>query len=87
MTRRSKSPDPCALRADASFCREFAARIGLAHEALDVTTPQRQSFAQVCADKPLRPRKPQLPPDIGLFSDDADQLDLVEMFMDPTNEE
>lgn len=60
------------------------------HSELPVTTPQRRSFAQVCADKPLRPRKPQLPADHGLFSDDALQLDLtriVEMFMDPSNEE
>ncbi len=28
----------------------------------------------------LKPAKPQEPCDIGLFSDDADQLDLVEMF-------
>ena len=30
---------------------------------------------------------PQKPCDHGLFSDDADQLDLVEMFQDPTNGE
>ena len=30
--------------------------------------------------------KPQQPCDIGLFSDDANQLDICEMFMDPTNE-
>jgi hypothetical protein len=34
----------------------------------------------------LKPRKPQEACDIGLFSDDADQLDLVEMLMDPTND-
>lgn len=34
----------------------------------------------------LRPSKPQLPADVGLFSDDADQLEMtVEMFM-PVNE-
>lgn len=32
---------------------------------------------------PIKPAKPQQPCDIGLFSDDMDQ---VEMFMDPTNE-
>lgn len=32
-------------------------------------------------------RKPQQPCDIGLFGDDAAQLDLVEMFQQPTNEE
>ena len=39
------------------------------------------------AAAPIKPRKPQVPCDIGLFSDDADQLDLVEMFMDSTEEE
>lgn len=34
----------------------------------------------------LKPAKPQQPCDIGLFSDDANQLDLCEMFMDPTND-
>jgi hypothetical protein len=33
----------------------------------------------------LKPRKPQLPADHGLFSDEANQLDLVEMFQSPTN--
>lgn len=30
--------------------------------------------------------QPQKPCDHGLFSDDRDQLDLVEMFQEPTNE-
>ena len=34
---------------------------------------------------PTRAPKPQLPCDHGLFSDECDQLDLVEMFQDPTN--
>ncbi len=34
----------------------------------------------------LKPAKPQQPCDVGLFSDDAAQLDLVEMFQEPTNE-
>jgi hypothetical protein len=36
---------------------------------------------------PLKAPKPQQPCDIGLFSDDRLQLDLVEMLMDPTNSE
>ncbi len=36
--------------------------------------------------KPLMAPKPQQPCDHGLFSDEALQLDLVEMFMDPTND-
>ena len=39
-------------------------------------------LAQRYADQPLRPAKPQLPADHGLFSDEANQLDLIEMFMD-----
>ena len=35
---------------------------------------------------PMRPGKPQAVCDIGLFSDDADQLDLVEMFQDPAED-
>jgi len=34
----------------------------------------------------LKPAKPQKACDHGLFSDDAAQLDFVEMFMEPTNE-
>lgn len=33
-----------------------------------------------------KPSKPQKACDIGLFSDDAAQLDLVEMFQEPTND-
>ena len=35
---------------------------------------------------PIKPAKPQLPPDIGLFSDDHLQLDLVEMLQDPAED-
>ncbi len=34
----------------------------------------------------LKPAKPQKPMDVGLWSDDAAQLDLVEMLMEPTND-
>jgi hypothetical protein len=34
----------------------------------------------------LKPAKPQLPADIGLFSDDHLQLDLVEMLQDPAED-
>ena len=34
----------------------------------------------------IKPAKPQAPCDHGLFSDEANQLDLVEMFQEPTNE-
>jgi len=32
------------------------------------------------------PRKPQQPMDVGLFSDDAHQLDLIEMFQQPVED-
>lgn len=38
------------------------------------------------AAAPIKPAKPQKACDIGLFSDDADQLDLVEMFQDPVDD-
>jgi hypothetical protein len=45
------------------------------------------SLARLKARQPLRPTKAQKPCDIGLFSDEADQLDIVDMFMDSTEEE
>jgi hypothetical protein len=47
----------------------------------------RTGLAMKRAAEPLRPSKPQKPMDIGLFSDEASQLDLVEMLQPPTNEE
>jgi hypothetical protein len=41
--------------------------------------PQAKSFAQVAAEKPMKPAKAQEACDIGLFSDDAAQLDLVDV--------
>lgn len=43
-------------------------------------------IARIRALGPLRPKKPQKPCDVGLFSDDADQLDLVEMFQEPAED-
>lgn len=52
--------------------------------------PRQMDFAQTPKDSaglakqlaaaPLRPRKPQNPCDIGLFSDEADQLDIAGLF-------
>jgi hypothetical protein len=39
-------------------------------------------YVQRLANAPMRPKKPQAQIDIGLFSDEANQLDLIEMFMD-----
>ena len=51
---------------------------------------ERISLADVAkrrANAPLVPKAPQKPCDVGLFSDEADQLDLVEMFQDAVDEE
>jgi hypothetical protein len=37
---------------------------------------------KIKAAAPIKPAKPQKPCDVGLFSDEADQLDLCEMFQD-----
>lgn len=45
-------------------------------------TPERMGdLARQRAAAPLRPSRPQLPCDHGLFGDEASQLDLIEMFM------
>lgn len=44
------------------------------------------TLAQRKASAPLKPTAPQAPMDVGLFSDDATQLDLIEMLMEPTND-
>ena len=43
-----------------------------------VCGPDLAGLARKRASEPLMARKPQLHCDIGLFSDDADQLDLVD---------
>jgi hypothetical protein len=37
------------------------------------------ALAQRKADAPLKPRKDQAPCDVGLFSDDARQIDLLDL--------
>lgn len=51
------------------------------------TGPDIKGVLRLKAAAPIMAPKPQKPCDIGLFSDEADQLDLVEMFMDSTEEE
>ena len=70
---RSK-PFRCDCATDASYLLRLNA-----WQADLAETVRRQAIA------PLKPAKPQQPCDIGLFSDDANQLDMCEMFMDPTN--
>jgi hypothetical protein len=38
------------------------------------------------AAAPIKPAKPQKPCDVGLFSDDADQIDLVSWLTEQTEE-
>jgi hypothetical protein len=49
---------------------------------LDHTASNPAGLARKLAAAPLKPRKPQAPCDVGLFSDEADQLDLVSLFRD-----
>jgi hypothetical protein len=46
------------------------------------TETRLAELAKAKAAAPMRPAKPQKPCDVGLFSDEADQMDLIEMFMD-----
>jgi hypothetical protein len=47
---------------------------------------ERESLAKVRASAPMRPRKPQKACDVGLFSDDANQLDLVSFFTEQSEQ-
>lgn len=50
------------------------------------TVANHMALFRLKSAAPLRPSKPQMPCDHGLFSDEAAQLDLVEMLQEPTNE-
>lgn len=58
--------------------------------ALSLKLPPKSQDEKILAERkwraPTMPSKAQLPCDVGLFSDERDQLDLVEMFQDPTND-
>jgi hypothetical protein len=56
------------------------------HSDLPGTAPDPVGLARQLAAKPLLSPKPQQPCDIGLFSDDANQLDLIEMLMEPVED-
>lgn len=53
---------------------------------LDQTAPDMGNHARRLSQTPLRPNKPQLPCDHGLFSDEANQVDLIEMLQDPVDD-
>lgn len=63
------------------FHRENDRLIELASLSRDQKTVAERQW-----HKPKLAPKPQQPCDIGLFSDDASQLDLMEMFQEPTND-
>ena len=48
--------------------------------------PDVGGLLRLKAGAPMRPGKPQAACDIGLFSDEADQLDLVSWFTEQTEE-
>jgi hypothetical protein len=48
--------------------------------------PDIGGLLRIKANNRLIARRAQLACDIGLFSDEADQLDLVEMFQDPVED-
>lgn len=55
--------------------------------AEEVMARDQKTIAERKWQAPSKAPKPQKACDIGLFSDDASQLDLVEMLQQPTNEE
>ena len=60
---------------------------GAAHGIpLNRLASDQRTLAEHRRQSPSRAAKPRRPCDIGLFSDDADQLDLVEMFQQPVED-
>ena len=55
--------------------------IGTDRRQLDLaqTAPDLAGLARQLAAAPLKPRTPQVPCDVGLFADEADQLDLARL--------
>lgn len=47
------------------------------HPSLPGTSPDIGGLLRLKAAAPMRPRRDQKPCDVGLFSDDVDQIDLV----------
>ncbi len=75
--------DPIYRKTDATGPEGTCIRCGFLNR---LATDQR-TVAERKWQAGMKPRKEQKPMDIGLWSDDANQLDLVEMFQQPTNEE
>lgn len=47
---------------------------------IPATGAQIRQHVERLATAPMKPTKPQLPADVGLFGDEATQLDLCEIF-------
>jgi hypothetical protein len=56
------------------------------YPSLPGTNADLAGLLRLKAAAPIKPAKPQKPCDVGLFSDDADQLDLVSWFTQQTEE-
>ena len=67
-------PNYCATKRQRGECRH--AELAIGHEPSKLLLQRR-------ANAPLRPAKEQQPCDVGLFSEDASQLDLCEVLRNP----
>jgi hypothetical protein len=71
-----------------AISKRYAAK--LEHRALELGLLPRSVDERTLAQRKwlegLRPQVPQAACDVGLFSDEAEQLDLVEMFQDPAED-
>jgi hypothetical protein len=56
------------------------------HPSLPGTPADLAGLLRLKAAAPIKPAKPQKPCDVGLFSDDADQLDLVSWLTEQTEQ-
>jgi hypothetical protein len=54
---------------------------------LNAVSTDEKTVAERKWQSGLKPTQPQISCDVGLFSLSIDQLDMVDMFLDPTNEE
>jgi hypothetical protein len=54
--------------------------------AIEDKPADQRTIAERRWQQPAKPKVAQLPADVGLFSDSASQLDLIEMLQAPTND-
>jgi len=75
----------CGYHPELSVYSEIA-EVARAVQIIEDYETALANAAKHASGRSLKPAKPQLPADHGLFSDEANQLDLIEMFMEPTND-